>query len=271
MFVHALRGSLMLALAGLLVLTGDEPKLPPPAVAVPEVVKAPDTPPKPKEEQPPSETARIRKMLNQPTDKLRQGIDPGQSLKDVLDFIGRSHGLTFRVDYAAFKQGGLDNVADHQLKTGLPATRNIPLGTSLQDLLLQLEPVQGAFLVKRDHIVIVPVDRTMAEYTMRELVRADFDKLPVQDALKELAEQTGTAVIFDAKRAGEKAKTPITATLQNVSLGTAVQLLANMAELKAVMVDNTVYVTTEENAAKLEENGAAAPVPHGPPSAGGGA
>jgi hypothetical protein len=39
--------------------------------------------------------------------------------------------------------------------------------------------------------------------------------------------------------------------LKNVPLGTAVQLLADLAELKAVQLDNAWYVTTPENAARL--------------------
>jgi hypothetical protein len=42
--------------------------------------------------------------------------------------------------------------------------------------------------------------------------------------------------------------------LTNVPLDTAVQLLADMAELKVVHRDNVLYVTTPEHAAKLEKD-----------------
>jgi hypothetical protein len=269
MFVYAFRGSLLLALAGVLLLSSDVPLRSQPATAVQEV-NAPDRPEKPADPQPLGETGRIRKLLSQNTDKLRQGIDPGQSLKDVLDFLGRSHGLTFRVDHAAFKMLGQDSIEEKQLPTGLPGMRDIPLATILGDLLLQLEP-HGAFMVRKGYIAIVPLGHTMAEFTMREPVEAEFDKTPLQDALRELTEHTGTSIILDARRAGEKAKTPLTATLHHVQVGTAVKLLANMAELKAVMVDNAIFVTTEENAKKLEEEGSAAPIPQGAPAAAAGA
>jgi hypothetical protein len=269
MFVIAFRGVVVLAVVGLLAAAGDEPK-PKPVEAVAAPAGSPDTPPRSGEEAPLTESVRIRKLLNQPTDKIRNGIDPGQTLKDVLDFVSRSHGLTFRVEHAAFRAEGQDGMEERQLARGLPATRNLTLATVLNELLSQVEP-PAAFIVRRYHVAVVPMSHTLAEYTMREPVYADFDKLPLQDALKELAEQTGSPVLLDARRAGEKAKTPVTATLQNVSLGTAVQLLANMAELKAVLVDNTIYVTTEQNAAKLEEEETAKPVPHGPPPGGGAA
>jgi len=261
MFVYTFRGSLLLALAGVLVLSSDVPLRSQPA-SVAQEEKAPDRPEKPVLPEPVGETGRIRKLLSQNTDKVRQGIDPGQSLKDVLDFLGRSHGLTFRVDHAAFKMVGQENIEEKQLPIGLPQQQGIPLGTIVRDLLLQLEP-QSAFMVRKGYIAILPLSHATAEFTMREPVGADFDKLPLHDALRELMDHTGTSIILDARRAGEKAKTPLTATLHHIPVGTAAKLLANMAELKAVMVDNAIFVTTEENAKKLEEEGSASPIPQG--------
>jgi hypothetical protein len=54
-------------------------------------------------------------------------------------------------------------------------------------------------------------------------------------------------------RPGDTAETAVTATFKNdVSLETAVPLLADMANLKAVVMDNALYVTTKANAKMLE-------------------
>jgi hypothetical protein len=53
-------------------------------------------------------------------------------------------------------------------------------------------------------------------------------------------------------RPAEKIKTGVTAKLKNVPLDSAVQLLADMADLKAVLQDNVLYVTSKENAKDLE-------------------
>lgn len=69
-------------------------------------------------------------------------------------------------------------------------------------------------------------------------------------ALKELANRTGANIVLDV-RTKEKGKSPINANLQQVPLETAVRMLADMADLKAIVLDNALYVTTEENAKKL--------------------
>jgi hypothetical protein len=83
------------------------------------------------------------------------------------------------------------------------------------------------------------------------LVYAIFEKRPLEDALRELSELTDVSVVLDASRAKETARLPVTATFKNVAVDTAVRLLADLAELKMVRVDNVLYVTTAENAARF--------------------
>jgi hypothetical protein len=83
------------------------------------------------------------------------------------------------------------------------------------------------------------------------LVQAEFDKRPLEEALKELADATECNILFDP-RAAEKAK-PVTATLVNVPLETAVELLADMDGLKVVLRDHVLYVTTKENAEVMQK------------------
>jgi hypothetical protein len=82
------------------------------------------------------------------------------------------------------------------------------------------------------------------------LVHADFEKKPLDQALKDFAEQVHCNLVIDP-RAGEKAKTPVTASLLNTPLDTAVTLLADMTGLQPVFQDNVIYVTTRENALLL--------------------
>src|SRR5439155_26824057 len=67
-----------------------------------------------------------------------------------------------------------------------------------------------------------------------------------------LADSTGINVILDARVAEKAGKTPVTATLNGIPLDTAVRLLADMADLKAVAIDNALYVTTKPNAETLQ-------------------
>ena len=70
-----------------------------------------------------------------------------------------------------------------------------------------------------------------------------FDKRPLGEALKKLADDTPWSLVLDA-RVGDKAKLEITTTLKSVPLDTAVRILADMADLQPVIMDNVIYVTT---------------------------
>jgi type II secretory pathway component HofQ len=83
------------------------------------------------------------------------------------------------------------------------------------------------------------------------MVDANFDRRPLAEALHELADQSGINVVLDA-RAGEKARTEVTATLSHVPVDTAVQVLADMADLKSMAIDNVIYVTSKANAKTLQ-------------------
>ena len=84
------------------------------------------------------------------------------------------------------------------------------------------------------------------------LAYAAFKDVPLQDALKELARTTESTVLLDG-RCAEQGKTKVTAELAGVPLDAAVQLLADMADLKLVRVANVYYVTSKKNAGLLQK------------------
>ena len=79
----------------------------------------------------------------------------------------------------------------------------------------------------------------------------DFEEQPLKLALRSVSNKTGSNIVLDP-RAGEKAQTAVTARLMNVPVDTAVRILADMADLQVVRLDNVLYVTTRENAARLQ-------------------
>ena len=88
------------------------------------------------------------------------------------------------------------------------------------------------------------------------LVQEEFRKLPLSKALEQLGESAALNVLIDA-RAEKKAEVEVTARLTNVPADTAIRLLADMAGLEVVRVNNVLYVTTPENAEKLRKKLAA--------------
>jgi hypothetical protein len=141
----------------------------------------------------------------------------------------------------------------------IPAMKNVRLATVLRKVLARVPSTSGAtFLVRRDGIEITTNQFVAAEIygsgyqgPQTPLVYAAFDRQPLDEALKELADQTEANVLID-NRAGEKSKTAVSGKFANVPLDTVVRLLTDMADLRPVHLDNVLYVTTKENASALE-------------------
>jgi hypothetical protein len=183
--------------------------------------------------------------------------DPKTTLGDVLEYLGKHYDLTFDVNEKAFAA----EASPDALKTEvgpLPAMRSVRLDAVLRKALGRLPVESGATWMLRDDRVEITTRAVQAvevwgNYTGPHLplVWANLDKTPLEDALRDLAEQTEFNLLMD-NRAGEKGKTPVTARLRNTPLDTAVRLLADMADMRSVHLDNVLYVTTKENAAALE-------------------
>jgi hypothetical protein len=87
---------------------------------------------------------------------------------------------------------------------------------------------------------------------MKQRVNLDVDEVPLAKALRELARNYAFNVIIDP-RFVKDANKPVTLILDGTSLETSVRLLAEMAGLKAVRMDNVLFVTNEERADKLRK------------------
>jgi hypothetical protein len=188
-------------------------------------------------------------------------------LKDILEYLSDRFELTFIIDPVAFRNSDppLDNV--DSTKMNLPKLPGVKLHTVLR---LLLDPIGGTYFVHGDFIEIttykalrkklgyqaVPAwDRTEASY-LGDPVHLLAKEMPFADAVRELADASGANIVIDI-RAKEQAKKPVTATLQQAPLRTAVRVLADMVELKVVALDNILYVTTPENAEKIAKEEAA--------------
>jgi hypothetical protein len=215
---------------------------------------APAPPPESKPEPLPSKVSRPVKFEG-------WDVDPKMTLQDALDKLAKDYDLTFDVNDPAFKAEMVDDVSIKPVaERPIPKMNRASLHTVLQRLLARIPCQSGAtYLLRRNVIEITTNAFVRTEVwgpdypgPFLPLVSAEFQKRPLEEALRELADQADFNVLLDP-RAGEKAKAPVTARLANMPLDTAVRLLANMAELKAYQVDNVLYVTTSENAAHMEE------------------
>jgi hypothetical protein len=189
------------------------------------------------------------KKLNQPI-TLERGFDANTPLKDALEHLTDRYHLTFVIDTQAFREEG-EGAEIETTPIKLQKMSNVALGTVLRLLLSQIPPSGGTYLVRNGFIEVIPASHVKAGRLLQQEVEATFDKRPLEEVLEELSDLTGASVILDSS-VGDKAKTVVKAKFKNdVTLETAVRLLADMADLKAVVVGNALYVTTKAKADAL--------------------
>jgi hypothetical protein len=191
-------------------------------------------------------------------------------LSEKKEIVG-DHPLNIVIDTKAFEQAGVMKAEEQPVL--LPKMKGVPLSLVLHLLLSQVkgEKYSGAYIVRDGHIEVTTTIEVMREvlgpegakfeergpleeafkHEVFHVVHLDIQKQPLQDALKQLAADEKVNIVLDP-RVGDKAKAEVSATLENVLLGTALRLLADMADLKMVMVNNVYYVTTKANAEALE-------------------
>ena len=127
-----------------------------------------------------------------------------------------------------------------------------------------LAPFNLKFGLTQEGLFISTEEGVIAKQ-MRQRVSLDCDGTEFAVAAKQLATDTGANLIVDP-RLKEKAKVPVTLKLDDVPLETAVRLLADVADLRAVRMSNVLYVTTPERAKVLREDsdGPTSPSPFNP-------
>jgi hypothetical protein len=188
--------------------------------------------------------------------------DQKASLGEILDEFATQYNLTFDVNERAFAAEGMAEADILRVPVALrplPKMTGIRLSTVLKKILSRLPTESGAtFVVRPDHIEITTEAALRQEldlpYRVQRLplVTASFDKQPLEDALKELITTTGFNIVLDSGKS-EKNKATVTANLHNVPVDTAVRILAEMADMRAVLLDNVLFVTSRETAVRLQK------------------
>jgi hypothetical protein len=186
--------------------------------------------------------------------------DPRTTLADVLAELGKLAEVRIDVNERAFKYEMLNQPLRVPVaEEALPRMR-APLATVLRKVLERVPIPSGAtFLVRTGSIEVTSGQFLQAEVWGKDyrgaylpLVNARLRNQPLAEALDELAEQADFSVILDGKAAAaDKAK--VTARFRNTPLDVAVGVLADTAGLRAVLIRNTLYVTTAERAREWAE------------------
>ncbi|MBY0522918.1 MAG: sigma-70 family RNA polymerase sigma factor [Gemmataceae bacterium] len=221
-----------------------------------------------------------RRLVNK---RLAQTIDfPGfeanTPLKDALEFLSQKFDVTITIDSDAFAEIGVQKAEEQSVQ--LPKMKNARLSVLLRRLLSQIrgDRYQGTYVVRPEGVEVTttyhqivealgeeprsaggglpapePSNNAMFEYfgengrRQTPVVQVDYDKQSLAEVLHDLAAETRIDVVIDP-RVADKARVPVTLTLNNVFLDTTLNVLMEMSELDWVWMDKIVYVTTKENA-----------------------
>jgi hypothetical protein len=188
--------------------------------------------------------------------------DPETKLDEALQHLTKLYDVTFEINDQAFRDEMIDSVADKALGKAIPKMNNVTVETVLRRLLARIPSTSGATFIVRGGVVEITTRRYASPSRWGTGLEEGgvtipapetsiaFEKRELKDALQEIADATGVNIVLDA-RGGDKGKTSVSATMRGVGVDTAVQLLANMADLTVIPVDNVLYVTTKENARAL--------------------
>jgi hypothetical protein len=182
--------------------------------------------------------ATARKALDEVGDMHYQS----RSLADVINDIKEKAKVPVVLDNAIL-QFGLDpsqalvtvNLKQVKLRDGLKAALanyNLKFGVT----------AEGLFISTEDGVI---------NRQLRQRVSIDCDGTSFATAIKQLAADTGANLVIDP-RLGDKANKGVTLKLEDVPLETAVRLLAEVADLRAVRSSNVLFVTSSD---KVKEKG----------------
>lgn len=200
----------------------------------------------------------LRVKLSRPI-TLEKGIDQNTPLKDALEFLADRYDLNIIVNGTAFNAIGVQKVEEQPVT--LPRLRSEPLGSVLRMLVSQVRGDQyaGTYQIRDGHIEVTTTyhmfmsqDRWAVEGRLHmPAVSLEARGQAVDEALRELADHTAINIVLDA-RVRDRARKTRACDLYDVPLDTALQLLADQADLGVAIMDNVLYVTERENAREMQ-------------------
>lgn len=182
--------------------------------------------------------ASARKALDEIGDMNYQS----RSLSDVINDIKTKTKVPVVLDNMVF-QLGLD-------PTQPVVTVNLKQVKLRDGLKSALAPYNLKFGLTADGVFISTEDGVITRQ-LRQRVSVDCDATAFAAVARQLALDTGANIVVDP-RLGEKGKKAVTLKLDDVPLETAVRLLAEVADLRAVRSSNVLFVTSID---KVKERG----------------
>jgi hypothetical protein len=201
-----------------------------------------------------AKTAKKKGAKEQPAiEQIRQALDmpvkldfSGQSLMEALQHLRERTNVEFNLDQVALAMTGVNINDNGDQPITLKSTGK--LSAALRKL---LTAHQLTYVIFEDSILITTPELAVHRQ-MKQRVNLDVNEQPLVKALRELARGYAFNLVIDPKL-GTATDRAVSLTLDGATLETSVRLLAEVAGLKAVRMDNVMMITTEERAEKLRK------------------
>lgn len=186
-----------------------------------------------------------------------RGLQEPVKLKTALEYFSDKFGgrMPILIDRTAFRVDAGPNDPDpYEEEVKLPPVpTKMPMSTALRLVLAQVGNGKATFQIRQGFIEITTLKAGAAVHHLYQpAILQTFKQQPLSDVLDQLSDETGLAIHLDPK-VGDKAKTPISARFRNSSLEDALIVVTEMAELKFVVLERSVFVTTPERATTLRK------------------
>jgi hypothetical protein len=197
---------------------------------------------------PESTAEKVKKILDQSIDITPENV--GATLDNAAAFFQENLKVNFVVDRGSLAQMGIDvnslplNVKKQSTKARV-ALRSI------------LQPHGLSYAILGDTVLITTEEIGLARQ-LKQKINVDLEKVPLETALKDLAKETATNLLFD-KKVSKEAKAEVSLQFEDVPYETAVRLLCEQAGLKPVRMGNVLYVTSNAVAKELRSEPDLAP------------
>lgn len=189
-------------------------------------------------------------------EKVRRTLDQvllldyeGQSLEEALRHLKEKTQIHFMVDHFALQNMGIP-IGEVPMQVSLKGN-GIKVRQSLQRM---LNPYGLTYVILDDGVLVTTEDFGI-QRQMRQRTVVDVKDTPLHKALRDIAKQTGVNLVIDP-RVMKQAQANVSLEVEDATIETAMRLLAELGDLKAVRMGNVLFVTNEARAEKIrrEEN-----------------
>lgn len=176
------------------------------------------------------------------------------NLGGVLKTLSEEYKINIVLDRGVVQQMGFE-----------PEIMNVDLKMKDGKLRNALRAIVGqynlTYAIVGDSLLVTTEE--MAVYRqLKQRINVDYDAVPFNKAIKELATKYSVSVVVDPKvQKSKTAENPVTLTVDDVPFEAAVRLMCEMADLKPARMGNVIYVTTEARADRLKDGDNLVPTP----------